>query len=60
MFGKIRYMNYAGCKRKFNIPAYVAHVNRCISKEMAAAKAAATVGAPAAAEEAAGAAGVSS
>ena len=53
-------MNYAGCKRKFNIPAYVAHVNRCISKEMAAAKAAATVGAPAAAEEAAGAAGVSS
>lgn len=23
VFGKIRYMNYAGCKRKFNIPSYV-------------------------------------
>ncbi len=22
MFGKIRYMNYAGCKRKFDIDAY--------------------------------------
>lgn len=24
VFGKIRYMNYNGCKRKFNIPAFVA------------------------------------
>ena len=23
MFGKIRYMNYAGCKRKFDVPAFV-------------------------------------
>jgi deoxyribodipyrimidine photo-lyase len=28
IFGKIRYMNYAGCKRKFDIAAYVAYVNR--------------------------------
>jgi len=24
VFGKIRYMNYAGCKRKFKIPPFVA------------------------------------
>lgn len=24
IFGKIRYMNYAGCKRKFDIAAYIA------------------------------------
>lgn len=24
VFGKIRYMNYQGCKRKFNIDAFVA------------------------------------
>merc|ERR1740124_1232019 len=24
IFGKIRYMNYAGCKRKFKVPAFVA------------------------------------
>ena len=41
VFGKVRYMNYAGCKRKFNIPAYVTHVNKCISKEKSDAKAAA-------------------
>jgi len=23
VFGKIRFMNYAGCKRKMNIPAFV-------------------------------------
>jgi hypothetical protein len=28
VFGKIRYMNYAGCKRKFDIAAYVAYVKR--------------------------------
>ena len=27
VFGKIRYMNYDGCKRKFNISAYVSRVN---------------------------------
>lgn len=37
VFGKIRYMNYAGCKRKFDIPKYVAYVNR----EVAAARTAA-------------------
>ncbi len=24
IFGKIRYMNYAGCKRKFDVPAFEA------------------------------------
>lgn len=28
MFGKIRYMNYAGCKRKFNVEGYIAYVKR--------------------------------
>ena len=28
-------MNYAGCKRKFKIPDYVAHVERCIAREKA-------------------------
>ena len=26
MFGKIRFMNYAGCKRKFDIEKYCARV----------------------------------
>lgn len=28
IFGKIRYMNYAGCKRKFDIQAYVSRIRR--------------------------------
>ncbi|PRQ18022.1 putative deoxyribodipyrimidine photo-lyase [Rosa chinensis] len=28
IFGKIRYMNYAGCKRKFDVDGYVAYVQR--------------------------------
>ena len=28
VFGKIRYMNYAGCKRKFDIPAYIMRINK--------------------------------
>lgn len=24
IFGKIRYMNYEGCRRKFDVPAFVA------------------------------------
>ena len=32
IFGKIRYMNYAGCKRKFKIDAYVAKVNKLLNK----------------------------
>eukprot|EP00199_Chlamydomonas_sp_CCMP681_P000338 CAMPEP_0119109788 /NCGR_PEP_ID=MMETSP1180-20130426/23390_1 /TAXON_ID=3052 ORGANISM="Chlamydomonas cf sp, Strain CCMP681" /NCGR_SAMPLE_ID=MMETSP1180 /ASSEMBLY_ACC=CAM_ASM_000741 /LENGTH=574 /DNA_ID=CAMNT_0007095753 /DNA_START=105 /DNA_END=1829 /DNA_ORIENTATION=- len=35
VFGKIRYMNYAGCKRKFDIPAYVSYVNRSVLEEQA-------------------------
>ena len=27
VFGKIRYMNYNGCKRKFDIKAYVQRIN---------------------------------
>eukprot|EP00798_Chlamydomonas_sp_ICE-L_P018200 gene18200-24642_t len=30
VFGKIRYMNYAGCKRKFNIPGYVSYVDKIV------------------------------
>ena len=30
VFGKIRYMNYNGCKRKFDIGAYVASVNKMV------------------------------
>lgn len=37
VFGKIRYMNYAGCKRKFDIDAYVRSVNSRIKAEQAAA-----------------------
>jgi hypothetical protein len=33
IFGKIRYMNYAGCKRKFNIAGYVAAVKRAVREE---------------------------
>ena len=32
VFGKIRYMNYAGCKRKFDIPAYVARIAKIAKK----------------------------
>ncbi|KAJ3682608.1 hypothetical protein LUZ60_015181 [Juncus effusus] len=32
VFGKIRYMNYAGCKRKFNVDAYISYVNKLISQ----------------------------
>ncbi|KAF5180401.1 Deoxyribodipyrimidine photo-lyase [Thalictrum thalictroides] len=28
VFGKIRYMNYAGCKRKFDVEGYIAYVKR--------------------------------
>ena len=35
MFGKIRYMNYAGCKRKFNIPAYVSNVAQRVKEAKA-------------------------
>jgi deoxyribodipyrimidine photo-lyase len=28
VFGKIRYMSYSGCKSKFDIAAYIQHVNQ--------------------------------
>nr|XP_011463773.1 PREDICTED: deoxyribodipyrimidine photo-lyase-like [Fragaria vesca subsp. vesca] len=28
IFGKIRYMNYAGCKRKFDVDGYISYVKR--------------------------------
>ncbi|EOA39030.1 hypothetical protein CARUB_v10011602mg [Capsella rubella] len=31
VFGKIRYMNYAGCKRKFNVDSYVSYVKSLVS-----------------------------
>ncbi|KAK3041036.1 hypothetical protein RJ639_026833 [Escallonia herrerae] len=30
IFGKIRYMNYTGCKRKFNVDGYIAYVKRLV------------------------------
>ncbi|GIL76978.1 hypothetical protein Vretimale_8581 [Volvox reticuliferus] len=35
IFGKIRYMNYNGCKRKFDIKAYCAYVDRLASEAKA-------------------------
>ncbi|KAJ9173475.1 hypothetical protein P3X46_016599 [Hevea brasiliensis] len=32
VFGKIRYMNYAGCKRKFDVDGYIAYVKRIVSE----------------------------
>ncbi|GLC37213.1 hypothetical protein PLESTB_000992000 [Pleodorina starrii] len=59
IFGKIRYMNYNGCKRKFDIKAYCAYVDRLVGEakakqRTAKAKAAAAATAPAAAAAGAG------
>ncbi|KAL8137120.1 hypothetical protein V2J09_003121 [Rumex salicifolius] len=32
VFGKIRYMNYAGCNRKFDVDAYIAYVKRIVGQ----------------------------
>ena len=32
VFGKIRYMNHAGCKRKFDVAKYVSNVQRLVKK----------------------------
>jgi len=32
VFGKIRYMNYAGCKRKFNVEGYISYVKRLVGE----------------------------
>jgi deoxyribodipyrimidine photo-lyase len=39
IFGKIRLMNYNGCKRKFDIKAYIMSVNKRIQEEKKAAAA---------------------
>ncbi|GJP50224.1 hypothetical protein CLOM_g9366 [Closterium sp. NIES-68] len=48
VFGKIRYMNAAGCKRKFDVEAYIGYVSRMVAavkkKGKAAAAAAAATG----------------
>ncbi|XP_050227495.1 deoxyribodipyrimidine photo-lyase [Mercurialis annua] len=33
VFGKIRYMNYAGCKRKFDVDGYIAYVKRLVREK---------------------------
>ena len=37
MFGKIRFMNYNGCKRKFDIDKYVARIDLMVRGVKAAA-----------------------
>ncbi|XP_043715541.1 deoxyribodipyrimidine photo-lyase [Telopea speciosissima] len=32
IFGKIRYMNYAGCKRKFDVDCYIAYVKKLVGE----------------------------
>ncbi|KAG2681407.1 hypothetical protein I3843_11G142700 [Carya illinoinensis] len=32
VFGKIRYMNYAGCKRKFDVDGYIAYTKRLVGE----------------------------
>ncbi|KAG5541610.1 hypothetical protein RHGRI_021441 [Rhododendron griersonianum] len=32
VFGKIRYMNYAGCKRKFDVDGYISYVKRLVGE----------------------------
>jgi len=32
VFGKICYMNYAGCKRKFDVDAYILYVKRLVAQ----------------------------
>ncbi|XP_024029072.1 deoxyribodipyrimidine photo-lyase [Morus notabilis] len=32
VFGKIRYMNFAGCKRKFDVDGYIAYVKRLVGE----------------------------
>ncbi|KAF5940851.1 hypothetical protein HYC85_022018 [Camellia sinensis] len=32
VFGKIRYMNYTSCKRKFDVDGYIAYVKRLVGE----------------------------
>jgi deoxyribodipyrimidine photo-lyase len=41
VFGKIRYMNLAGCKRKFDVERYIARVDALVAVAKKAAKKAA-------------------
>ncbi|KAI5059373.1 hypothetical protein GOP47_0025692 [Adiantum capillus-veneris] len=38
VFGKIRFMNYNGCKRKFNVDGYIQYVKRAVAELKKAAK----------------------
>jgi deoxyribodipyrimidine photo-lyase len=38
VFGKIRFMNYAGCKRKFNIESYITRIGQEVHAIKTAAK----------------------
>ncbi|KAG2453370.1 hypothetical protein HYH02_001594 [Chlamydomonas schloesseri] len=60
VFGKIRYMNYNGCKRKFDIKAYVAYVSKAVAEAKAKGRAAKLPSASGAAAAAAAAAAPSS
>ncbi|VFQ93288.1 unnamed protein product [Cuscuta campestris] len=33
VFGKIRYMNFAGCKRKFDVDGYIAYIKRLVGEK---------------------------
>ncbi|PNW75594.1 hypothetical protein CHLRE_12g533000v5 [Chlamydomonas reinhardtii] len=57
VFGKIRYMNYNGCKRKFDIKAYVAYVSKAVAEAKAKGRAAKLPSAAAAGASGAAAAG---
>ncbi|GBG74222.1 hypothetical protein CBR_g17934 [Chara braunii] len=50
VFGKIRYMNFNGCKRKFDVEAYVQFVNKLTSNVLKKKREAAAGGAPASAK----------
>ena len=43
VFGKIRYMAYSGCEKKFKIPDYIARVNQLVSAVRAGEKSTAAV-----------------
>lgn len=46
MFGKIRYMNFNGCKRKFNVDGYIMNVNQMVAKTKKQLKEGSTTAAP--------------
>lgn len=46
VFGKIRYMNFNGCKRKFNVDGYIMNVNQMVAKTKKQLKEGSTTAAP--------------